>query len=270
MGSLTQEWASAPKLSDSVMKMFDMTGKVAIVTGGSGGIGYEAARALAEAGANIALWYGKATNTDKLAATIERDFGVKANAYKCAVENFEEVRDQTAAVVRDFGRLDVMIANAGISRPAGGIDDPVENWEQVIGVNLDGAYYCAKVAGEIFRSQGSGNLIFTASISGHIANVPQRQACYNASKAGVIHLAKSLAVEWAGFARVNTISPGYIKTPISAGCSKEMKDEWFSLTPMRREADARELKGIYLYLASDASTFTTGADIIVDGGYCCR
>ena len=86
----------------------------------------------------------------------------------------------------------------------------------------------------------------------------------------MIHLAKSLAVEWAGFARVNTISPGYIKTPISAGCSKEMKDEWFSLTPMKREADARELKGIYLYLASDASTFTTGADIIVDGGYCCR
>lgn len=216
MGSLTQEWAPTPKLSDSVMKMFDMAGKVAIVTGGSGGIGYEAARALAEAGSNvslsrfsaafltfpkanqidsqIALWYSQANNTDKLAATIERDLGVKAMAYKCAVENFEEVRDQAAAVVRDFGRLDVIIANAGISRPAskipyiskvapawpltfsqGGIDDPVENWEQVIGVNLDGAYYCAKVAGEIFRKQGSGNFIFNASISGHIANVPQRQ-----------------------------------------------------------------------------------------------
>jgi sorbose reductase len=96
------------------------------------------------------------------------------------------------------------------------------------------------------------------------------QACYNATKAAVIHLAKSLAVEWAPFARVNSVSPGYIKTPISAGCSREMKDEWFSLTPMRREADAKELKGVYLYLASDASTFTTGADIIVDGGYCCR
>lgn len=89
----------------------------------------------------------------------------------------------------------------------------------------------------------------------------------------MIHPAKSLAVEWAGFARVNTISPGYIKTPISAGCSKEMKDEWFSLNPMRREAElleARELKGIYLYLASDASTFTTGVGVIVDGGHCCR
>jgi sorbose reductase len=149
------------------------------------------------------------------------------------------------------------------------------------------------VAGEIFRKQGSGNLIFTASISGLIANVPQRQVnpvspsfifplprelilstdsqtCYNASKAALIHLAKSLAVQWAPFARVNAVSPGYIDTPISGGCPPEMKAEWRSLTPMRREADARELKGVYLYLASDASTFTTGADIVVDGGYCCR
>jgi sorbose reductase len=146
----------------------------------------------------------------------------------------------------------------------------VENWDTLMGVNLSSAYYCAKEAGAIFRKQGSGSLIFTASISGHIANVPQNQACYNASKAAMIHLAKSLALEWAGFARVNSVSPGYIKTPISAGCSKEMKDEWFSLTPMRREADAKELKGIYLYLASDASNFTTGADIIVDGVYCVR
>lgn len=86
----------------------------------------------------------------------------------------------------------------------------------------------------------------------------------------MIHLAKCLAVEWADFARVNAISPGYIKTPISAGVPSEWKEEWLSLTPMRREGDTRELKGIFLYLASDASTFTTGADIVVDGGYCCR
>ncbi|KAM0469589.1 hypothetical protein ACHAPX_010413 [Trichoderma viride] len=117
--STFQKEASHPKLSDSVVNMFDMTGKVVIVTGGSGGIGYEAARALAEAGANVALWYSRATNTDDLAATIEADFGVKVKAYKCSVENIEEVQKQTAAVVNDFGRLDVMIANAGISRPAG-------------------------------------------------------------------------------------------------------------------------------------------------------
>lgn len=166
-----------PALPDSVFKMFNMTGKVAIITGGSGGIGYEAARALAEAGCHVALFYHEAKNASALAATIARDFQVQCRAYKCAVENYAEVRAQVAAVVADFGlgRLDVMIANSGIARPAGGIDDPIENWHQVMDVNLHGAYYCAKVAGEIFRRQGSGNLIFTASMSGHIANTPQQQ-----------------------------------------------------------------------------------------------
>jgi len=108
-------------------------------------------------------------------------------------------------------------------------------------------------------------------MSGHAVNVPQEQACYNACKAGVIHLAKSLAVEWAKWGgRVNSVSPGYIDTAISGDCPFEMKEAWFSFTPMRRDADPRELKGIYLYLASDASTYTTGADFVVDGGYTCR
>jgi len=163
-----------------------------------------------------------------------------------------------------------MIANAGIPSKAGGLDDALENWHRVVDVDFNGAYYCARVAGQIFRQQGHGNLIFTASMSGHAANVPQQQACYNACKAGVIHLAKSLAVEWAGFARVNAVSPGYVNTPISADCAFEMKEAWYELTPMKRDADPRELKGVYLYLASDASTYTTGADIVVDGGYVCR
>ena len=173
-------------------------------------------------------------------------------------------------MVRDFGSLDVMIANAGIPSKAGGLKDRLEDWHRVVDIDFNGAYYCARVAGETFEKQGSGNLIFTASMSGHAANVPQQQSCYNACKAGIIHLAKSLAVEWAGFARVNCVSPGYIDTAISADCAFEMKEAWYSLTPMKRDADPRELKGVYLYLASDASTYTTGADIIVDGGYTCR
>ncbi|KAG0648005.1 putative NADP-dependent mannitol dehydrogenase [Hyphodiscus hymeniophilus] len=272
MGSINEgntHWAQ-PKLSDSVLKMFDMTGKVVIITGGTGGIGYEVARGLAEAGANIALFYNTARNSDDLVTTIAKDFNVKAKAYKCSVESFEEVQAQTEAVVHDFGRLDVMIANAGISIPAGGIDDEVANWHTTMNINLSGAYYCAKVAGSIFRKQNSGNLIFTASMSGHIVNTPQSQACYNASKAAMIHLSRSLATDWTSFnARVNSVSPGYIDTAISGSCPREMKDQWHKLTPMHREGDPRELKGAYLYLASDASTFTTGTDIVVDGGYCC-
>ncbi|KAL4804989.1 hypothetical protein BDV18DRAFT_161389 [Aspergillus unguis] len=261
--------APAPSLPNSVFKMFDMHGKVVIITGGSGGIGYEVARGLAEAGADIALWYNTSP-ADKQAAALTKDYGVKAKAYKVSVQNFEEVKSATQSVVADFGGLHVMIANAGIPSKAGGLDDKLEDWHRVVDVDFSGAYYCARVAGEIFKKQGHGNLIFTASMSGHAVNVPQQQACYNACKAGVIQLAKSLAVEWAGFARVNSVSPGYIDTAISGDCAFEMKEAWYSLTPLKRDADPRELKGVYLYLASDASTYTTGTDIIVDGGYTCR
>lgn len=181
MGSLgpqvSQRWAN-PTLPDSVFEMFSMKGKVTIITGGSGGIGYEVARGLAEAGSDIALWYYKATNADKLAASLEKDFGVKAKAYQCDVAKYEQVKSSVDAVVKDFGKLDVMIANAGIPSKAGGLDDKLEDWHRVVGVDFDGAYFCARAAGEIFRAQGSGNLIFTASMSGHAANVPQQQVRY--------------------------------------------------------------------------------------------
>jgi len=221
---------------------------------------------------------------------------VTVRTYQVAVEDYAAVEKGVADVVRDFGRLDIMIANAGIPTKAGGLDDLVEDWNKVRAIDFDGAYYSARAAGLVFREQGCkllhtlrrdqaaywerndanyrntvGNCIFTASMSGHAANVPQEQTCYNACKAGVIHLTKSLAVEWAKWGgRVNCVSPGYIDTAISGGVPFEMKEEWFSLTPLGRDADPRELKAVYLYLASDASTYTTGADIVVDGGYTCR
>ncbi|KAK1462880.1 short chain dehydrogenase [Colletotrichum cuscutae] len=246
------DWtASNPPIEDSVFKQFRLDGRTVIITGGAGGIGSEIARGLAEAGANIAIWYNSSKAAVTIAATIAEDFGV------AVVE-----------AVKDFGRLDVMIANAGIPSKAGGLDDKVEDWDRVRAVDFDGAYYCMRAAGLVFREQKRGVGIITASMSGHAANVPQEQSCYNACKAGTIHLARSLAVEWAKWGgRINSVSPGYIDTVISGDCPFEMKEEWFSLTPLRRDADPRELKGVYLYLASDASSYTTGADFIVDGGY---
>jgi sorbose reductase len=113
-----------------------------------------------------------------------------------------------------------------------------------------------------------GSFVATASMSGHIVNIPQLQAAYNAAKAGVIHLTKSLAVEWVGFARANTVSPGYINTEISNFTDATTKSIWKDKIPMGREGEAIELKGAYLYLASDAASYTTGADLVVDGGYC--
>lgn len=219
----------------------------------------------------LALWYHTSPNAAKLSSKIAADFGVEVRTYKVDVRNYKDVEKAVTQVVNDFGRLDVMIANAGIPTKAGGLDDAVENWDNVRAVDFDGAYYCMRAAGRVFREQKSGVGIITASMSGHAANVPQEQSCYNACKAGCIHLAKSLAVEWAKWGgRINSVSPGYINTAISGDCPFEMKEEWFSLTPMMRDADPRELKGVYLYLASDASTYTTGADFVVDGGYTAR
>ncbi|KAK1524112.1 short chain dehydrogenase [Colletotrichum costaricense] len=263
--------ASNPPIEDSVFKQFRLDGRTVIITGGAGGIGSEIARGLAEAGANIAIWYNSSKAAVNIAATIAEDFGVKTKAYQVNVTNYPAVEAAVAEAVKDFGRLDVMIANAGIPSKAGGLDDKVEDWDRVRAVDFDGAYYCMRAAGLVFREQKRGVGIITASMSGHAANVPQEQSCYNACKAGTIHLARSLAVEWAKWGgRINSVSPGYIDTVISGDCPFEMKEEWFSLTPLRRDADPRELKGVYLYLASDASSYTTGADFIVDGGYTAR
>lgn len=258
-----------PTLSNSVLSMFSMKGKVVIITGASGGIAHEVARGLAEAGAEMALWYHNSTSAVDLAKELTKEYGVAAKAYKVDVKSWEQVSKGVDDVISDFGHLDVMIANAGIPAKAGGLDQTLDEWHNVVDTDFNGAYYCARAAGQVFKKQGKGNMIFTASMSGHIVNVPQQQGCYNAAKAGVIHLSKSLAVEWADFARVNSVSPGYIDTAISGDCPFEMKEAWFNMIPMKRDADPRELKGVYLYLASDASTYTTGTDIIVDGGFCC-
>lgn len=258
-----------PQLSDSVFQMFSMKGKTVIITGASGGIAHEIARGLAEAGADLALWYHNSTSAIDLATELEQKYSVRAKAYKVDVKSWEQVEKGVQTAISDFGHLDVLIANAGIPAKAGGLDQTLEEWHNVVDTDFNGAYYCARAAGQVFKKQGHGNLIFTASMSGHIVNVPQNQAAYNAAKAGVIHLLKSLAVEWADFARVNSVSPGYIDTAISGDCPFEMKEAWFGMIPMHRDADPRELKGVYLYLASDASTYTTGSDFIVDGGFCC-
>jgi len=134
----------------------------------------------------IAIWYNSSSNAEKLAAVIAQEFGVKVRGYKVDVRQYEAVEKAVDQVVRDFGRLDVMIANAGIPSKAGGLDDQVEDWDHVRAVDFDGAYYCFRAAGLVFRRQGHGVGIATASMSGHAANVPQEQSCYNACKAGVV------------------------------------------------------------------------------------
>lgn len=160
--------------------------------------------------------------------------------------------------------------SAGATANSGIIDGSKEEWDRVINTDLNGTAYCAKAIGAVFKKQGHGSLVITASMSGHIANYPQEQTSYNVAKAGCIHMARSLANEWRDFARVNSISPGYIDTGLSDFVDKSVQKLWHDMIPMGRDGLAKELKGAYVYLVSDASTYTTGADLVIDGGYTCR
>jgi sorbose reductase len=264
----------APKLAKSIWDNFSLKGKVAVITGGARGIGQAVADCYAQAGAQIAIVDYQIELATESAKKLAAEYGVKTAAYFVDVSKYEEVEKVMQLIETDFGNIDVFVANAGIIWVDGAILDETKNasgpdkWRRLIDVDLNAVYYCAKAVGHIFKAQKSGSFIITASMSGHIVNVPNYQTCYNVAKAGCLHLGKSLAVEWAGFARVNTVSPGYIDSGLSDVLPTEVRAKWWSLIPMGREGLPQELVGAYLYLASDASTYTTGSDIRVDGGYC--
>ncbi|CAI7602593.1 oxidoreductase [Penicillium manginii] len=257
----------AQPANQHVSKAFDLSGKVAIVTGGSRGIGLEVARGLAEAGANVAIIYNSSKTADATAAEIASTNNVKAAAYQSDVTVQTNIEAAVKQVVKDFGKLDIMIANSGIASCVAAEDYTADQWSEIMKVNLDGAFYSAQAAARVFKDQGFGNVVFTASVSATLVNVPQKQAAYNASKAGVVQLAKCLAVEWVDFARVNCISPGFIATDILDIHPLEWREKWLSMIPANRMAQTYELKGAYVFCASDASSYMTGSNIVMDGGY---
>lgn len=254
-----------PNTPDNVLEQFRMNDRVVTITGASDGIGFAVAEGMAEAGANLALWYNTNDAAVKKGAELASKFGIKVQTYQVEVSDPTKVQTAVQKVVDDFGRLDVFIANAGmaISKPI--LDQTVEEYKKQMSVNVDGVFYCAKYAGEVFKKQGSGNLIITSSISAHIVNVPVDQPVYNCTKAAVIHLGKSLAREWREFARVNIVSPGFFQTKM--GASPKCENEAHRMAVLGRQGHTKEIKGLYLYLASDASTYTTGSDVLIDGGY---
>ncbi|UNI22958.1 Sorbose reductase [Purpureocillium takamizusanense] len=258
---------------DRLADLLSLKGKVVVVTGASGprGMGIEAARGSAEFGANVALTYSsRKEGAEKNVEELIRDYGVKAKAYKCNVADYSDVERVVNEIIKDFGKIDGFVANAGATADAGVIDGTSEAWDKVIQVDLNGTAYCAKAVGAHFKKQGHGSFVITASMSGHIANYPQEQTSYNVAKAGCIHMARSLANEWRDFARVNSVSPGYIDTGLSDFIDQKTQDLWRSMIPMDRNGQAKELKGAYVYLLSDASSYMTGNDMVIDGGYTCR
>ena len=184
---------------DRLLDLLSMKGKVAVVTGASGprGMGIEAARGLAEMGADLAITYAtRPEGGEKNAKALSEEYGVKVKAYKLDIANFDSVSQLVQDVVKDFGKIDAFIANAGRTADTSVLDGSIEKWHEVVQTDLNGTAYCAKAVGSHFKERGTGSFVITASMSGHVANFPQEQTSYNVAKAGCIHMAKSLANEW--------------------------------------------------------------------------
>lgn len=249
--------------------LFSLTGRVAVVTGGARGIGAASAAILAQAGADVAIV--DLLDGGQTVATVE-GFGRGAVAYRADLTQEEAVDALFARIRAEFGRIDIVHNNAGIAFCQRAEDMTFDEWRRVTSIDLDAVFLVARAAGRIMIADGrGGSIINTASMSGLIVNFPQEQVAYNAAKAGVIHLTRSLAAEWAKHGiRVNAVSPGYINTDMTPPTSnKEWMDTWFAMGPAKRLGNPQEVAGAVLYLASDLASFTTGANLVVDGGYTC-
>ncbi|KAK0283677.1 hypothetical protein LTR35_006136 [Friedmanniomyces endolithicus] len=254
-----------PKTPSNVLEQLSMKGKVVAITGASAGIGFAVAEAIAEAGGDLALWYNSNDAAIAKGEQLAKAHGVRVKAYKVEVTDAAKVEQTIGEVVEDFGKLDVFVANAGMAISKAITETSLDEYRKQMSVNVDGVFYCAKYAGAVFKHQGFGNLIITSSISAHIVNVPVDQPVYNMTKAAITHLGKSLAREWREFARCNVVSPGFFNT--NMGASPLAINEAYRMTPQGRQGDTKEIKGLYLYLASDASSYQTGSDVVIDGGY---
>ena len=264
---------------------FSMEGKVCVVTGAARGLGNLIARTFVESGANqVAILDLNPEECKKAAADVDAWFTEHGQVkpgeldiagYGCNIANEEEVASVMSQVRERYGRIDVVVNSAGIVENFPATEYPTDKVRKLFDININGSWYVAREAAKHMLNDGTkGSIILIASMSAAIANVPQPQTPYNASKAAVKHMASSLAVEWAkNGIRVNSLSPGYMLTSLTKAVlenspsGKELKRTWENLTPMGRMGNPEDLKGAIIYLASDASAFTTGSDLIVDGGY---
>lgn len=249
---------------------FGLHGKVALVTGASRGIGKAIAIGLAEAGASVAC-LGR--DAEALAAVAEdvRRTGARALAIACEVTDEQQVQDAIASIERELGPLRLAVNNAGVAGSSPAAEMPDEEWHRVIDTNLTGVMRCCRAEHAAMVRGGGGAIVNIASISGSIVNPGLTQAHYNASKAAVIHLSKSLAMEWVGEGiRVNTVSPGYTLTEMNRRDEVlPMLERFRAQTPMGRLAEVEEMVGPTVFLLSEGASYITGHDLVVDGGLTC-
>lgn len=251
----------------NVKQLFDLTGRVAIVTGGSIGLGRQIAEGLAEMGSDVVLCARKIERCQQAAEELQR-LGVKAIAVACDVKSQTSVQEMVQATLAQFQRIDILVNNAGISWGAPVETMRLEDWTKVIETNLTGTFLCAQAVSEVMIRQGRGKVINIASVAG-LGGAPEELPAigYHASKGGVIAFTKDLACKWAPHnIQVNAIAPGWFPTHMSNRVLERYSELFLSHIPMRRFGNEHDLKGAAVFLASGASDYVTGHVLVVDGG----
>ncbi len=252
----------------SVLDSFSLAGRTAIVTGGYRGLGMAFARGLAEAGADVVIGARDEAASRAAAQRLAAETGRTVVGVALDVVDRASCEHARDAALEATGRLDILVNNAGICyhRPALEVSD--EEWREVFDINVDGLWRMSRVVGAHFAAVGGGVIVNIGSISAQIVNRPQQQPAYNASKAAVHQLTKSLAAEWAPLGiRVNAVAPGYVKTEMAPVDEPRFRQRWIEDAPMRRYAMPEEIAPTVVFLASDASSFMTGSVVVIDGGY---
>ncbi|MDR6998453.1 SDR family oxidoreductase [Neobacillus niacini] len=251
-----------------VLKLFDLTGKTAIVTGGGRGLGAQIAQGFAEAGANVVLCSRKVEACQEVAENLEK-LGVKTLALKCDIGSSDDVAHVVAETKGFFGSIDILVNNSGATWGAPAAEMPLEAWKKVIDVNVTGTFIMSQAVGKVMIEQQSGKIINIASVAGLGGTDPRLMDTigYNTSKGAVITFTKDLAVKWGKYnINVNAIAPGFFPTKMSKGLIEFGKEAILAGTPLRRFGTDDDLKGAALFLASNASNYVTGTILVVDGG----
>ena len=253
----------------NVRDLFDLDGRVAIVTGGATGIGRQMADALAELGANVVVCGRDGERCERVAVDLERDRGVRCAGLACDVSSSDDVTRLVAETRDRFGRIDVLVNNAGTAWADPVEDTPLHGWQKVVDVNLTGVFLCSQAVGRVMIAQGGGKIVNIASITGLRGQPPEEldAIAYSTTKGAVVAFTRDLATKWArhGIA-VNAIAPGWFPTDLSQPVLDRAGGRLTAGIPMRRYGGDSDLKGAIAYLASAASDYVTGHTLVVDGG----